>query len=135
MTTAIKAGDRVEGGYGADRDAGRVLAVDEDGLATVAWDTGVRTDMQCADLWIEGERPAPHHYTVAELCALDPVTLLGSVANEGDTVDYVDNGEGDGGYLDGVGGDREWDDIRDALRARGLDLVDVGGHFTVEIFA
>lgn len=49
----VEAGDWIAAGYGADADFGRVQCVDSDGVAMVAWDSGVVTpcDVDHADVY------------------------------------------------------------------------------------
>jgi hypothetical protein len=48
--TNFKIGDRVASGIGADYDEGKIISIDTDGTATVAWDSGVRTPAILAEL-------------------------------------------------------------------------------------
>ncbi len=51
--TTLTIGSRVEAGQGEDHDAGRIVEIVGD-MATVAWDSGVKTPCPLADLSPEG---------------------------------------------------------------------------------
>jgi len=48
-TAALEAHTKVEAGQGDDHDAGYIISVD-DGMAMVAWESGVRTPCPITDL-------------------------------------------------------------------------------------
>jgi len=74
---------------------------------------------------------ASTHHTASDIAALDHVADLGKTLAEGDSVAYVDDGMGSGGYIDGCGDDVSWDAIRQTLSRRGLRMDDIGGHYDV----
>ncbi len=73
----------------------------------------------------------PESYDNDRLGELEHLVTLGDLLHPGDTVDYVDDGTGSGGFADGCGDIRDWDDIRKRLAKRDLRLVDWGGGYEV----
>lgn len=75
----------------------------------------------------------PRHWANADIAGLDNIVELGLRLHAGDTIDYVDDGTGSGGYMEGCGGDRDWDCIKTCLSSQHLMLADHGGGYTVEL--
>ncbi len=71
------------------------------------------------------------HYSNEDLAELDAIVILGDRLQAGDTVDYVDDGTGSGGYMDGCGDDRNWGDLKARLAKRDLVLDDNGSEYVV----
>lgn len=75
----------------------------------------------------------PTTWTTDDIADLEGVVELGGKLNAGDNVEYVDDGGGSGGYVEGCGDDRDWVEIAATLRARDLHLIDVGGQLQVQV--